>query len=279
MMNKARWILVVFVFLLTSLTLFVLSATGCQEACLLTPFRLDTINEVAEGLVLASIVAFFLVVKPAVPSWLSRPVAPHFPRWLVITLAFSGVFVYVLFAVVDATYYSFASSYQSGIAASGVWLLTIVIVSFRTGILNAIKIFGLPAIVFSMVLLLAGNYLQMTSSISNLVQWDLNLRGWNYIPLVSNWSVLTIASFLLVREAGSHFQHIPAQPCNERCCPADCLCGDCSLCSTNHTMAKAPVPSGSMSNSPPYPAPAPEPDVGRPLLQQEPREPQPREPT
>ena len=244
MMNKARWILVVFVFLLTSLTLFVLSATGCQEACLLTPFRLDTINEIAEGLVLASIVAFFLVVKPTVPSWLSKPVAPHFPRWLVVTLALSGVFVYVLFAVVDATYYSFASSYQSGIAAFAVWLVTNVIVSFRTGVIKAVKIFGLPAIVFSMVLLLAANYLQMTSSISNLIQWDLNLRGWNYIPLVSNWSVLTIASFLLVREAGSHFQHIPAQPCNERCCPADCLCGDCSLCSTSRSVGNAPVSSG-----------------------------------
>ncbi len=278
MMNKARWILVVFVFLLTSLTLFVLSATGCQEACLLTPFRLDTINEIAEGLVLASIVAIFLVVKPTVPSWLSKPVAPHFPRWLVVTLALSGVFVYVLFAVVDATYYSFASSYQSGIAASVVWVLTIAIVSFRTGVLNAVKIFGLPAIVFSMVLLLSANYLQMTSSISNLIQWDLNLRGWNYIPLVSNWSVLTIASFLLLREAGSHFQHIPAQPCNENCCPADCLCGDCSLCSTSHSGGNAAVPSGSMPNPPSYPAPTPGLDLGRPLPQQESREPQPREP-
>jgi hypothetical protein len=278
MMNKARWILVAFVFLLTSLTLFVLSATGCQEACLLTPFRLDTINEIAEGLVLASIVAFFLVVKPTIPSWLSRPVAPHFPRWLVVTLALSGVFVYVLFAVVDATYYSFASSYQSGIAAFAVWLLTIVIVSFRTGVIKAIKIFGLPAIVFSMVLLLAANYLQMTSSISNLIQWDLNLRGWNYIPLVSNWSVLTIASFLLVREAGSHFQHVPAQPCNERCCPADCLCGDCSLCSTSRSVGNASVPSGSIPNPPSYPASAPGLDLESPIPQQEPREPGPHEP-
>jgi hypothetical protein len=103
-------------------------------------------------------------------------------------------------------------------------------VAFRTGIIKAVKIFGLPSIVFSMVILLSSNYLQMTSSISNLIQWDVNLRGWNYIPLVSNWFVLTIAIFLCAREVSTHLQSVPSQPCSERCCPADCLCGDCSHC-------------------------------------------------
>jgi len=242
MMSRSRWMLVVFAFLTVSLALFVLVSRGCEEACLLTPFRLDSLSEIAEGLVIASIVAIFLIIKPSLPSWLSRPIAPRFPRWLVITLTLSGGLVYVLFAIVDATYYSFASSYESGAAAFAVWSLTIICVSFRTGIINAVKIFGLPAIVFSMVILLAANYLQMTSSISNLIQWDLNLRGWNYIPLVSNWSVLTIATFLCVREAATHFQNIPAQPCGDRCCPTDCLCGDCSLCLVNHPAGSATSP-------------------------------------
>lgn len=229
-MTRGHWILMVFAFLLASLALFVIVSTGCEVACLVSPFRLDTLNEVAEGLVVASIVALLFILKPSLPSWLSRPIAPHFPKLLFITLTLSGVFVYALFAVVDATYYSFASSYQSGVAASAVWILTILCVAFRTGIIGAVKIFGLPSIVFSMIILLSSNYMQMTSSISNVIQWDLNLRGWNYIPLVSNWFVLTIAIFLSVREVATHLQSVPSQPCSERCCPEDCLCGDCSHC-------------------------------------------------
>jgi hypothetical protein len=230
MMTRGRLMLMVLIFLLTSLALFVVVSTGCAEACLVSPFRLDSLNEIAEGLVVASIVALLFSVKPSLPSWLNRPIAPHFPRRLTITLALSGVFVYALFALVDATYYSFASSYESGVAASVVWGLTLLCVAFRTGIIKAITLFGLPAVVFSMIVLLTGNYLQMTSSISNLIQWDLNLRGWNYIPLVSNWFVLTIAIFLCVRQVGSYFQSVPSQLCGERCCPSGCLCEDCSRC-------------------------------------------------
>ena len=119
-MTRGRWVLVVLASIFASLVLFVVISTGCTEACLASPFRLDSLNEIAEGLVVASIVALLFVLKPSLPSWLSRPIAPHLPRWLLMTLTLSGVFVYALFAVVDATYYSFASSYQSGVAASAV---------------------------------------------------------------------------------------------------------------------------------------------------------------
>ncbi|MDA4123769.1 MAG: hypothetical protein OK456_11375 [Thaumarchaeota archaeon] len=244
-MSRGRLLLMAFAFGLTSLALFVIVSTGCEEACLLTPFRLDTLDEIAEGLVIASIVAFFLISKPSVPSWLSRPIAPHFPRSLLVTLAVSGAIVYAIFAIIDATYYSFVSSYESGAAAFVVWGLTILFVAFRTGIINAFKIFGIPAIVFSMVIILTTNYLQMTSSISNLVQWDLNLRGWNYIPLVSNWSVLTIAVFLFGREVATRFQTVPVQPCSERCCPTNCSCGDCSACNLSRYARNATTAAGS----------------------------------
>jgi len=246
-MSRGRWALMVFAFLLVSLALFVIISTGCEEACLVSPFRLDSLNEIAEGLVIVSIVALFLIFKPSVPSWLSRPIAPRFPRSLLITLTISGVIVYAIFAIIDATYYSFASSYESGAAAFVVWSLTILCVAFRTGIISAFKIFGVPSIVFSMVILLTTNYFQMTSSISNLIQWDLNLRGWNYIPLVSNWSVLTIAVFLLGREMTTRFQKVPLEPCNESCCPEGCSCGDCSSCNKSHYESEAPKTLGTQS--------------------------------
>jgi hypothetical protein len=232
-MSRNRWMSIVLGSIFGSLALFVAVSTGCEGACLVSPFRLESLNEIAEGLVIASVAALLFIVKPRVPSWLIRPIAPHIPRWLVVTLALSGVLVYVIFAVVDATYYSFASSYESGVAASVVWSLTVIFVAFRTGVVHSIRIFGLPSIVFSMVIILAANYLQMTSSISNLIQWDLNLRGWNYIPLVSNWSVLTIATVLCAREVATRFQRVPVAPCNGRCCPRDCMCGDCEGCFPN----------------------------------------------
>jgi len=229
-MKKIKRIMTVLAFFVVSLILFVAISTGCVEACLVSVFRLDTLNEIVEGLVVASIVALIYVLKPPLPAWLHRPIAPHFSRRLVTALALSGVFVYVLFAVVDATYYSFASSYESGILASLVWCLTVLCVAFRTGIVRAIRIFGLPSIVFSMCLLLFSNYLQMTSSLSNLIKWDLNLRGWNDIPLVSNWFVLTVVAFLCAREVATHFQTVPSEPCGPKCCLKDCLCEDCPNC-------------------------------------------------
>jgi hypothetical protein len=213
-----------------SLALFIIFSTGCTELCSVSAFRLDSISEIAEGLVVSSAVAFLLIVSPSVPSWLSKPVAAHLRKGLVLTLALSGVFVYILFAVAYETYYSFASSYENGIAAAVVWALTVLCVSFRVGIVKAFTIFGFPAVVLLMFAVLSTNYLNMTSSISNLIQWDLNLRGWNYIPLVSNWFVLTVAGFLCIRQITAHLQIIPMTPCVCGNCFLGCRCGDCSRC-------------------------------------------------
>ena len=155
--------------------------------------------ELAEGFVLATVFSLAIVLLRPYSGGLDRPLAPSFPRWLVVTIAAFGVSIFGFLVLVEATF-SFAPlghdlgnilydtigpSY--GAAGFAAWCLTIFTVSLRLGFLKAARVVGLPTILFLMAALLVFDPWLMVWHVTNFAAWQ---RAGFY--LVSNWSVLVV---------------------------------------------------------------------------------------
>ncbi|MGD0319587.1 MAG: hypothetical protein ABSB56_07825 [Nitrososphaerales archaeon] len=160
---------------------------------------------IAEGLVVMALLLPVLAMKRLDFSWLHTPIAPRFPTWLFVPLALAGASVFALFAAADATYYDVVfsrtlvntiavySSYYFGLISFGTWLLTIAVLTLRRGLVGAMKVFGLPAILFLEATLLVFLPNAMPVHITEFTDWSVGA-----IDLISNWLVLMVASFLFV---------------------------------------------------------------------------------
>ncbi|MGP8057060.1 MAG: hypothetical protein ACLP9K_05630 [Nitrososphaerales archaeon] len=166
--------------------------------------------EIAEGFAILALSLPLLTVKKLDFAWLHRPLAPRFPRQLFMALATVGASFFALSAVMDANYYNwvhssyrgyylsllqalrFESSLSLGVTAFGVWGLTVLVLSFRRGIVGGIRIFGLPAILCLMSMLLIFDSGEMTLNVTKFI--TLSAGG---IDLVSNWLVLTVSAGLM----------------------------------------------------------------------------------
>ncbi len=145
------------------------------------------------------------IVKRLDFSWLHRPLAPRFPRRLLVPLVLVGASIFALFAIVDATYYDTVfsrtfvnaiavnSSYYYGVISFGTWFATVALLTLRRGFLGAMKVFGLPAILFLEAVLLMFLPRAMPIHVTQFANWSAGV-----IDLVSNWFVLMIASFLFI---------------------------------------------------------------------------------
>jgi len=145
------------------------------------------------------------IVKRLDFSWLHRPLAPRFPRRLLVPLVLVGASIFALFAIVDATYYdtifsrtfvnaiAVNSSYYYGVISFGTWFATVALLTLRRGFLGAMKVFGLPAILFLEAVLLVFLPRAMPIHVTQFANWSAGV-----IDLVSNWFVLMIASFLFI---------------------------------------------------------------------------------
>jgi hypothetical protein len=151
------------------------------------------------------------IVKRLYFSWLHRPLAPRFPKRLLVSLVLIGASVFVLCALMDANYYNwvhssyrgyylsllqalrFESSFSLGVTAFGAWGLTVLVLSLHKGIVGSARVFGLPAILCLMSMLLVFDSGEMILNVTKFITWSAGGIG-----LVSNWSVLIVASFLFV---------------------------------------------------------------------------------
>jgi hypothetical protein len=166
--------------------------------------------EIAEGFAIMAVLSFSLTFKrPAFP-WLSKPVAPRLPGRLATALALVGASAFAFLALVDSTYYDLAFSRSFiglfhrwhfsvipiqgsgfGVLVLGVWGLTVLCLSLHRGLLGGVKTFGLPAILFLMLALLAFDPKEMVIHVTLLTAWSVD-----GVAVLSNWVVLMVASFL-----------------------------------------------------------------------------------
>jgi hypothetical protein len=160
--------------------------------------------EIAEGLAALALLFPLLSVKRLDFTWLHKPFAPWFPRWLFLLLVLVGAGIFGVYAVADSTLAEipkFSGSVFSwsnkafgvgyGTIALTMWGLTILALSLHKGFIGSLKIFGFPAILFLTVMLWMFDSRDMIYHVTNFAMWSL--RG---IDLVSNWFVLVICAGL-----------------------------------------------------------------------------------
>jgi hypothetical protein len=75
----------------------------------------------------------------------------------------------------------------------GVWGLTVAVLALHRGFVGAMKVFGLPAILFLEVALLVFQPIAVPTMVTVFASWSVG-----GIELASNWFVLIITSFLFV---------------------------------------------------------------------------------
>lgn len=165
--------------------------------------------EIAEGLAVAVVLSLLFMSRRSSFSWLNKPLVPRFPKRLLIVLMLIGASAFVFFAVIDATYrvLSFSPSFvrffyfksiqttgsSFGVAAFVVWGLISFCLFLAKGLTSAMRIFGLPSILFLMILLLIFDSGEMPMHATNFTTWSLS-----GISIVSNWFVLIVTSSLVV---------------------------------------------------------------------------------
>ncbi len=162
--------------------------------------------EIAEGFMLLAILLPLLWVKRLDSTCLRKPFAPRFPKRLVVPLAIVGASVFALFPISatwpeyeHTSYYLdlhkvwFAVGLPLGVTAFGVWCLTALVLSTRKGIVGAMEVFGLPSVLYLACMVFVFDRAEMTNHVTMFL--SLSLYG---VPLVSNWLVLMVASFLFV---------------------------------------------------------------------------------
>jgi len=162
---------------------------------------------IAEGFAVAAVLSFlFALTRPSL-SWLDRPLAPRFPKRLLAAFVLVGASAFVFFALMSATYdtWEFSRSFSHffmfqtiqaqgssvGVVALGIWSLTVLCLALRKGLIGALRIFGLPAIVFLGVTLIYFYIDQMTNHATNFTTWSL---GGIYV--LSNWTVFVASASL-----------------------------------------------------------------------------------
>jgi glucan phosphoethanolaminetransferase (alkaline phosphatase superfamily) len=166
-------------------------------------------NQIAEGLAAAAVLLFLLMFRWPSLRWLNRPLTTRFPRWLFVIVGLVGASVFGFFAFIDATFHILSFSYHFdnlfdfktiqatgssfGVVAFAIWGVTVVCLSIGRGFANAMRVFGLPAILFLMALLLVCDPPTMTAHVTNFAIWSAD---YNNVDLVSNWFVLTVTLFL-----------------------------------------------------------------------------------
>jgi hypothetical protein len=230
-----RKALVVVPFLVVACALFLFASTitlpvylyfDCGRGCPEPIYLWQSLNEIAEGLVAAAVLSLLFVFKwPRFPSWLSKPLAPRLSKRLITSLVLAGAAAFALFAFVTSTYYTYSFSHDfvrafhsfhyqifpnqgSSFGSTGfeIWCLTVFCLTLRTGFIGAMKAFGFPAILFLMAMLLVFDHVEMALHVTLFMSWAVNARTWYYIPVVSNWFTLIVASSLTV------LSHFPSSP-------------------------------------------------------------------
>jgi len=162
---------------------------------------------ITEGLAVAAVLSFLFALKRPSFAWLDRPLAPRFPKWLLVAFVLVGASTFVFFALMSATYDTWqlsrsfsqffmfhtiqAQGSSVGVVALAIWGLTVLCLTLRKGFIGALRIFGLPAIVFLGVTLLYFYLDQMTNHATNFTTWSL---GGIYI--LSNWTVFVASASL-----------------------------------------------------------------------------------
>jgi hypothetical protein len=163
--------------------------------------------EITEGFAVAAVLSLLFALKRFSFSWLDRPLVPRFSKRPLAALVLIGASTFVFFALMSATYHTwqFSRSFSHffmfhtiqaqgssvGVVALGLWSLTVLCLTFRKGFIGALRIFGLPAIVFLGVALLYFFRGQMTDHATNFTTWSL---GGIYI--LSNWTVFVASASL-----------------------------------------------------------------------------------
>lgn len=165
--------------------------------------------EIAEGFAVLVLLISLMSVKRLDCAWLHRPLAPRFPKPLVIILALTGASFFVTCALVGANYYNFVHTQNWGIYSSllyplslgnngalGVpafcaWCLTVLVISLRTGLVGAVKEFGVPALLFLMSALVVFDSGEMILYVTQFTKWSVG-----GVPLISNWCALIVSAGL-----------------------------------------------------------------------------------
>jgi hypothetical protein len=138
-------------------------------------------------------------------GWLHRPLGPRTPKLACTVIALAGASVFIFFVTISSAYYVSPFSHQLvntlalnlplsfGISAFGIWAVTVGLLSLHRGMIGAMKVFGLPAILLLQIMLLLFQFNAMPIQVAQFVNWSV--EG---VWLVSNWLVLGVTSFLAV---------------------------------------------------------------------------------
>ncbi len=164
-------------------------------------YQYQSFGSAALGFVVASALVFVWAAWEPRWSVLERPLMPRFPARLALSLELLSGAVFAAFVLFDASLHAYLLwntiapalatkrlAYYGPVAFLA-WGSATLLLSFRDGVARALKVWGLPAILFLEIGLLIGLPESMPNHVLDAFQWSVG-----GIYLVSNWLVLIVAS-------------------------------------------------------------------------------------
>jgi len=170
----------------------------------------QTYAELAEGFAISALLVALAPPFLRRSMRLRQPLLPRAPKWFAHDLALIVACGFVLFAVLDATWHVSVASQaavfavnsffswlplpqtgQMGFVAFVSWCVAVFCVASRGGLLRALKVFGLPAILFLMSMLAIFDSTELVLHVTRFTEWSVG-----GVWVLSNWTVLVVASTL-----------------------------------------------------------------------------------